>query len=101
VRRIAPCTHITYVWTAEGWLYQACVTDLATRRIVGWSMSHQMHANLVCQALRSAYWQGKPQPGLIMHTDCGWIEGFYNRKRRHSAIYHQIPAVAESGLMAA
>ncbi len=62
---------ITYVWTAEGWLYLACILDLASRRIVGWSMSHRMGADLVCQALKSAYWQRKPQPGLIMHTDRG------------------------------
>jgi len=30
-----------------------------------------------------------------------WIEGFYNRQRRHSAINYQIPVAAESGLMAA
>ena len=30
-----------------------------------------------------------------------WIEGFYNRQRMHSAIHYQIPAAAESGLMAA
>jgi len=30
-----------------------------------------------------------------------WIEGFYNRQRRHSAIDYQIPVTAESGLMAA
>jgi transposase InsO family protein len=60
---------ITYVWTAEGWLYLACILDLASRRIVGWSMSDRIRADLVCQALTSAYWQRKPKPGLIMHTD--------------------------------
>jgi transposase InsO family protein len=29
---------ITYLPTAEGWLYLAAVLDLATRKIVGWSM---------------------------------------------------------------
>ena len=28
---------ITYIATAEGWLYLACIMDLASRRIVGWS----------------------------------------------------------------
>jgi len=62
---------VTYIWTAEGWLYLACVMDLASRRIVGWSMSDRIRADLVCQALKSAYWQRKPKPGLIMHTDRG------------------------------
>jgi putative transposase len=62
---------ITYIATGEGWLYLACVMDLASRRIVGWSMSERMKADLVCQALKSAYWQRKPLTGLIMHTDRG------------------------------
>ena len=41
---------ITYVPTAEGWLYLACVLDLGTRRIVGWSMSEQLKAALACDA---------------------------------------------------
>jgi transposase InsO family protein len=62
---------ITYVATNQGWLYLACVMDLASRRIVGWSMSERITAELVCQALRSAYWQRKPAAGLIMHSDRG------------------------------
>jgi putative transposase len=62
---------ITYVETGEGWLYLACVMDLASRRIVGWSMSDRIKADLVCQALKSAYWQRQPKEGLIMHSDRG------------------------------
>jgi putative transposase len=45
--------------------------DLASRRIVGWSMSERITADLVCQALKSAYWRRKPSAGLIMHSDRG------------------------------
>ena len=62
---------ITYVATNQGWLYLACVMDLASRRIVGWSMSERITADLVCRALSSAYWQRKPAAGLIMHSDRG------------------------------
>ncbi len=62
---------ITYIFTGEGWLYLACVMDLASRRIVGWSMSDRMKTDLVCEALRSAYWRRKPAAGLIMHSDRG------------------------------
>ena len=62
---------ITYIATGEGWLYLACVMDLASRRIVGWSMSDRIKADLVCQALKSAYWRRKPTAGLIMHSDRG------------------------------
>jgi transposase InsO family protein len=62
---------ITYVPTAEGWLYLAAVLDLASRRIVGWSMSERMPAQLVCDALAMAYFRRKPGPGLIAHSDRG------------------------------
>jgi putative transposase len=62
---------ITYIATGEGWLYLACIMDLASRRIVGWSMSERMKTDLVCQALKSAYWRRKPPAGLIMHSDRG------------------------------
>ena len=44
----------TYIWTAEGWLYVAVVLDLFSRRIVGWSMSASMTAQLVIDALTMA-----------------------------------------------
>jgi putative transposase len=62
---------ITYIATAEGWLYLACVLDLGSRRIVGWSMSKRMKADLVCNALQMAYWRRKPPAGLIVHSDRG------------------------------
>ncbi len=62
---------ITYAAIDECWLDLAVVMDLATRRIVGWSMNERIQAALVCDALKSAYWRSKPGPGLIMHTDRG------------------------------
>ena len=40
----------TYVWTAEGWLYVAAVADLFSRRVVDWSRSAAMTAQLVTDA---------------------------------------------------
>jgi putative transposase len=62
---------VTYIPTGEGWLYLACVLDLSSRRIVGWSMSPRMPAALVCAALTMAYWRRKPTAGLILHSDRG------------------------------
>jgi len=62
---------ITYLRTDEGWLYLACVMDLGSRRIVGWSMRDHMRASLVCDALTSAYWSRRPEAGLVMHSDRG------------------------------
>jgi putative transposase len=61
----------TYVWTAEGWLYVAVVLDLYSRRVVGWSMSSQMSAQLVIDALLMAVWRrGRPK-ALLHHSDQG------------------------------
>lgn len=45
---------ITYVWTRQGWLYLACVVDMYSRKVVGWSMSSQMTKELVLDALQMA-----------------------------------------------
>ena len=61
----------TYIWTAEGWLYAAVVIDLFSRRVVGWSMSATMTAQLVTDALIMAIWRrGKPD-ALLHHSDRG------------------------------
>ena len=61
----------TYVWTAEGWLFVAAVLDLYSRKVVGWSMSAQMTAQLVIDALMMAIWRrGKPIE-LLHHSDQG------------------------------
>ncbi len=62
---------VTYIWTQEGWLYLAVVIDLCSRKVVGWSMSSRMKAQLVCDALRMAIWQRRPNAGLIHHSDRG------------------------------
>ena len=62
---------ITYIWTQEGWLYLAVVIDLYSRKIVGWSMSSRMKAQLVCDAMMMAIWQRSPESGLIHHSDRG------------------------------
>lgn len=72
---------ITYIATAEGWLYLAVIIDLASRRVVGWAMNERIKADIVCEALRMAYWRRKPDAGLIMHTDRGsqYASGAYRR----------------------
>ncbi len=62
---------ITYIWTASGWLYLAAVMDLYSRKIVGYSLSSHMTADLVCTALQVAIHTRQPPKGLIMHTDRG------------------------------
>lgn len=62
---------ITYIPTAEGWLYLAVVIDLYSRQVVGWSMANHMRTELVNDALLMAIWKRKPKKGLLWHTDRG------------------------------
>lgn len=62
---------ITYIQTASGWLYLAAIMDLYSRKIVGYSLSNRMTADLVCNALQIALNTRQPPKGLIMHTDRG------------------------------
>ena len=62
---------ISYVWTAEGWLYLAIVLDLFSRKIVGWHLSARMKRDLAIEALRRAIVLRQPPAGLIHHSDRG------------------------------
>jgi len=62
---------ITYIATAEGWLYLAAVLDLYSRRIVGWSMQPTLNRKLVLSALDMALKLRNPPAGLVHHSDRG------------------------------
>jgi len=62
---------ITYIWTAEGWLYLAIVMDLFSRTIVGWSMAERMTRQLVMNALTLVAKRRNPPRGLLHHSDRG------------------------------
>lgn len=62
---------VTYLKTAEGWMYLAIVMDLCSRRIVGWHISKRMTTDLVCKAMMMAYHLRQPPPGLVFHSDRG------------------------------
>jgi putative transposase len=64
---------ITYVGTAGGFVYTAFVTDLFSRRIVGWQVSDSLRADLALDALEMAIWSGGGRIGenLIHHSDRG------------------------------
>ena len=72
---------ISYIPTDEGWLYLAAIKDLATREIVGWSMSDSLEAGSACEALRLAIQRRRPPAGLIHHSDRGvqYASGEYQK----------------------
>jgi len=62
---------ITYVPTAEGWLYLAVVLDMFSRRVVGWAMDKRITRELILNALRMAIATRRPRPGLLHHSGRG------------------------------
>ena len=62
---------ITYIWTAQGWLYLAVIIDLYSRLVVGWAMRENMQTDLALDALRMALTKRRPAKGLIHHSDRG------------------------------
>jgi len=65
-------TDITYLWTANGWVYLAVVVDLFSRKVVGWSLSESLATDLVADALRQAIETRRPVgEQLLHHSDRG------------------------------
>lgn len=62
---------ITYVWTAEGWLYLAVILDLHSRLVVGWSTSARIDTDLVLESLRRALQRRQVVPEALHHSDQG------------------------------
>lgn len=61
---------MTYVPTWQGFLYLAVITDVFSRKVVGWAFGAQMTADLVLAALNMALFTRKPQ-SVIHHSDQG------------------------------
>ncbi|MEY9876771.1 transposase InsO family protein [Streptacidiphilus sp. MAP12-33] len=66
------CGDITYVQVGGTWLYLACVIDICSRRVLGWSMATHMRTQLVVDALTMAVaTRGGRVAGVIFHADRG------------------------------
>lgn len=73
---------ISDIPTDEGWLYVAAIKDMATREIVGWSMSDRLKSTICEDALTMAIMNRNPKPGLIHHSDRG-VRGGFKRSSQH------------------
>jgi putative transposase len=62
---------ITYLRTAEGWMYLAVIMDLYSRRIVGWHMDKRMTTDLISRAMFKALNLRRPEKGQVFHSDRG------------------------------
>ena len=62
---------ITYVSTEEGWLYLSVFIDLYSRKVLGWSMSSWITAELVLNAFRMAVAKRGYKVSPLVHSDRG------------------------------
>ena len=62
---------LTYIWTAEGWLYLAVLLDLYSRAVIGWAMGVRLTVDLAERALTMALANRTPTAGLLHHSDRG------------------------------
>ncbi len=72
-------TDITYLKTAEGWLFLAAILDAWSRRVVGWACAPTLHASLALAALRDALQRRQPPKGVLHHSDrgCQYVDADY------------------------
>jgi putative transposase len=61
---------MTYIPTWQGFLYLAVVTDVYSRKVVGWAFGARQTADLVVTALNMALYTRKPE-SVIHHSDQG------------------------------
>ena len=62
---------ITYIPTAQGWLYLAVVLDRFTRMVLGWKLSDSLQSDIVTAALDKTLATGPVAPGALFHSDRG------------------------------
>jgi putative transposase len=62
---------ITYISTREGFMYLALITDLFSRKIVGYDISDSLEAEGCKRALNKALYIIKNPKGIIHHSDRG------------------------------
>lgn len=62
---------ITYIRTIKGFCYLALITDMHSRKIVGYDLSDSLELNGCVRALNKALYQAKDIKGLVHHSDRG------------------------------
>lgn len=84
---------ITYIATAEGWIYLAVILDACSRKVVGWAMGTSLETSLVTEALSQAQRERRPAPGLLHHSDRG-IQYASSAYRALLAIFKITPSMS-------
>jgi len=89
---------ITQHRAKDGWVYCAAVIDAFSRRVVGWSISDTITAEIVVDALEMARWRRRPAPGTIVHADRGaqYTSWLFGHRLRQAGLLGSMGRVASS-----
>jgi len=87
---------ITYVPTAQGWLFLAAVMDLYSRQILGWSVWENLQAGGPLQALKRALVRRQYPKGVIHHSDRGVQYACYDYRQELRAA-GLVPSMSRKG----
>lgn len=79
---------MTYIQTAEGWLYVTVFVDLGSRRILSAVFSQNMEADGVVMALGLAHTAAGRPTGVVVHTDQG--AQYASQAYRQNLIKHRL-----------
>lgn len=65
------CSDITYIWTADGFVYLTSIMDLYSRKIISWTLSPTLEVSCVIDTINKAKARRKTDLPLIIHSDRG------------------------------
>ena len=89
---------ITYVATWIGFVYVAFVTDVFSRKIVGWRVSRSLRSDLALDALEQALHARPDTDSLIHHSDRGvqYVSIRYTERLAESGVAPSVGSVGDS-----
>ena len=89
---------LTYVRSRAGMVYVAFITDVFSRRIVGWQSDTSLRTDLALEALEQALSERSVEQGLIHHSDRGsqYLSIRYTERLATSGVERSVGSVGDS-----
>ena len=89
---------LTYVATWQGFVYVAFVTDVFSRKIVGWRVSNSLRSDLALDALEQSLHARSGLDGLVHHSDRGvqYLSIRYTERLAEMGIEPSVGSVGDS-----
>jgi transposase InsO family protein len=89
---------LTYVATWAGFVYVAFITDVFSRKIVGWRVSNSLRSDLALDALEQALHARSDLDGLVHHSDRGvqYLSIRYTERLAESGIEPSVGSIGDS-----